>query len=162
LNVCGRRLKLIETGDEADMFIYGSAVYAKTASGLWLPISKANPMAVRLSDGVDEVEVESDGSLPAILKGGSTLTHSAFAVTTSSQEVLASNTDRKYALFINDSDTTIYLKVGADAAVGEGIRLNANGGSYEMSAGLGNLDTRAVYAIHGGAETKNLLIVEGE
>lgn len=88
-------------------------------------------------------------------------TSSTLAVTTASQLALAANANRKYASFQNDSDTVIYLKVGAAAVANEGIRLNPNGGSYEMSPAIGNLELTAVYAIHGGTGNKNLLIKEG-
>lgn len=73
---------------------------------------------------------------------------------------LAANANRKYARFINDSDNTIYLKIGAAAVLNQGIRLNANGGSYEMSAATGNLDLRAVYCITTLAG-QNLIVGEG-
>ena len=88
-------------------------------------------------------------------------TSSTLAVTTASQVALAANANRKYAKFQNDSDTTIYLMTGAAAALNQGERLNPNGGSYEMSPAIGNLELTAVYAIHGGTGNKNLLIKEG-
>jgi hypothetical protein len=88
-----------------------------------------------------------------------TPTHTAVSVTTSTGVALAVNTSRKYALFINDSDTAQYLKFGTDAVLNEGIRLNANGGSYEMSAAQGNLYTGAVNVIAATAGT--LLVTEG-
>ncbi len=94
--------------------------------------------------------------------GYDTATHSVGTVTAASSEVLAANTDRRYALFINDSDTVIYLMLGADAVANQGIRLNANGGSYEISAKLGSLYLGAVNAIHGGAGNKLLLVTEGD
>lgn len=90
-----------------------------------------------------------------------TPTHTAVNATTSTSQILASNANRKYALLINDSDTVVYIKIGAAAALNEGIRLNANGGSYEMSLGMGNLATGAINAIHGGTGNKALLITEG-
>lgn len=91
----------------------------------------------------------------------STATHTAVTVTTASGAALAANAGRRYALFINDSDTVMYLKLGATAVANEGIRLNANGGSYEMSAMLGSLYTGAVNAIHGGTGNKILLVTSG-
>lgn len=85
-------------------------------------------------------------------------THSFKTVTGTTQEALAENIDRKYALFINDSDTTAYLAIGVAAVSARGIRLNANGGSYEMSEELGNLFQDAVNVI--GGTTKNLLVME--
>ena len=90
-----------------------------------------------------------------------TLTHTAVTVGAATTATLAANANRKYALIINDSDSTIYpLKIGAAAVLSEGIRLNAGGGSYEMSVGYGNLDTRVINAISSGAG-KVLLVTEG-
>lgn len=88
------------------------------------------------------------------------LTHTAYNATTSTTEALAASTTRTYLLIINDSDTTVYLKFGAAAVLNQGIRLNANGGSAEFSPRNGNVDTRAVNVIHGGAGNKALLITE--
>ena len=81
-------------------------------------------------------------------------------VTTGTTLVLPLNKTRTSALFINDSDTTIYLRLGQDAALNTGIRLNAAGGAYEIT--LINMFKGEVYAIHGGAGNKVLCIVEVE
>jgi hypothetical protein len=87
----------------------------------------------------------------------------AAAVGDTSTKVLDANPRRVYAFYCNDSDTDIYLQLdGEAAAVGQGIRVPAQGGAYEMSPAYGNLVTGPLYAIHGGAGTKNLLITEGE
>ena len=85
-------------------------------------------------------------------------THTELSVSGTTQEALAENTGRNYALFVNDSDTIMYLGIGVAAVSLKGIRLNANGGSYEMSEATGNLFIDAVNAI--GGTTKNLLIME--
>ena len=90
-----------------------------------------------------------------------TVTHTAVNVTTSSGEVIAAKTKRGFLLIVNDSDTDIYCKVGAAAVMNEGIRINANGGSFEMGRGLRNIDTRAVNCIHGGSGNKVALGMEG-
>ncbi len=77
-----------------------------------------------------------------------------------SAEILPANPERVYALIVNDSDTIVYLGLGVAAAMNEGIRLNAAGGSYEMSERLGNLFTGAVNAISSAAG-KKLLVTEG-
>lgn len=102
----------------------------------------------------------SDGRF-MLAPGTFTLTHKNVDVTTSSTAVLSENTDRKYALIINDSiDTDIYLKIGSAAEVSKGIRIVKSGGSFEMRIGV-NLSTAAVYAIHGGTGNKTLLVTEG-
>lgn len=90
-----------------------------------------------------------------------TANHSVVTVGTTSVTVLNPNPNRIYALFINDSDTAIYLKFGSPAALNEGIRLNGNGGCYEISKKIGNLYKSAVYAITSVANRK-LLVLEGE
>ncbi len=93
---------------------------------------------------------------------GVTLTHGAGVnVATSTTAVLASNASRKYALIVNDSDAIMYVGVGVDAVLNRGLRLNPNGGSYEMSEKLGNLATGAINAIHGGTGSKVALPTEG-
>ena len=90
-----------------------------------------------------------------------TPTHSVVTVTVASGVALAANTSRSHALLINDSDTPIYLMFGAAAVANQGVRLNAAGGSYEMSSLLGNLYRGAINAIHGGTGNKVLLVDEG-
>ena len=76
-----------------------------------------------------------------------------------STAVLAANPDRVTAVFVNDSVQVIYLSEGAAAVIGDGIRLNPNGGSYEI--GPGNLFEGAIYAIS-GLGAANLTVSEGE
>lgn len=83
------------------------------------------------------------------------------SIGSSTTPVLAANGNRVYALFVNDSDEVIYLRRGADAVLNRGIRLNASGGSYEMSGRFGNLYTGAINAICASG-AKNLLVDTGE
>ena len=87
--------------------------------------------------------------------------HTAPSIGTTTTLALAANANRLYALLVNDSDTTIYFKLGEAAVLNTGIRLNANGGSYEISKELGNLYTGIINAIHGGTGSKVLLVAEG-
>jgi len=97
----------------------------------------------------------------APLAAGS-LAHTQVSVATTSTGILAANVNRRYGLFVNDSDAVIYLRLGTGSAVlNQGIRLNANGGSYEMASAYGNLHTGEVQAIHGLTGTKVLLVTEG-
>ena len=90
-----------------------------------------------------------------------TATHSKFTTVAASGTALAANTARLYAAFQNDSDSVIYLALGAAAVASSTLpRINANGGSYEMSKKLGNLFTGAVNAICASI-AKVLLVVEG-
>jgi hypothetical protein len=88
-----------------------------------------------------------------------TAAHTAVTVTGTTQVALAANKDRLYVLFINDSDTICYLAFGQAAVSSEGIRLNANGGSFEMSTTEGNLFKGVINVI--GGTTKNLTVLEG-
>ena len=76
-----------------------------------------------------------------------TPTHTQPSITAATTEALAANANRLYALLVNDSVETLYIKLGAAAVLNQGIRLNANGGSYEMSKKFGNLYTGAINAI---------------
>ena len=90
-----------------------------------------------------------------------TFTHTAVTVTNTTGEALALNTSRKWSLLENDSDSAIYCKVGAAAVANQGVRLNANGGSWEMSPRLGNHTTLAVNCIVASG-SKTLLVTEGK
>lgn len=86
--------------------------------------------------------------------------HTAPTIGNTTTAALAANASRIYALLINDSDEAIYLKLGAAAVLNAGIRLNANGGSYEMSEKLGNLYVGAINGICTSG-SKKLLVTEG-
>lgn len=79
-------------------------------------------------------------------------------VTTTNALALPANEFRKFCILINDSDTDIYIELGADAAVNTGIRISAGGFSYEIDRT--NLWVGEIFAIHGGSGFKNLLIKE--
>ena len=89
-----------------------------------------------------------------------TPTHTAVTVGNSTTVAKAANANRKYLLLVNDSDEVVYVKLGAAAVLNQGIRINASGGSYEMSGALGNLYTGAVNAICTSG-SKTLLVTEG-
>lgn len=67
------------------------------------------------------------------------------AVDTKSTEILAANTRRLYACIVNDCSDVIYLAIGSDAVINKGIRINANGGSFEMTKL--NLSAQAINGI---------------
>ncbi len=89
----------------------------------------------------------------------STAAHTEASVTATTAVALAANESRVYALFVNDSASTMYLRLGEAAIANEGIRLNANGGSFEMTQQQGNLYTGAVNVI--GTATTVLTVLEG-
>lgn len=65
-------------------------------------------------------------------------------VSTTSVLILAANANRKYAYISNQSGAVIYVKLGAAAVVGEGIRIN-NDGFFEIT--VDKLWTGDVFAI---------------
>ncbi len=57
---------------------------------------------------------------------------SKVTVGATSTKVMDARSGRKYATIVNDSNETMYLNLGGAAVSGEGIRLNASGGSLEI------------------------------
>lgn len=68
---------------------------------------------------------------------------------------LAAVSGRKYAILVNDSNETIYLSLGTDAVLNKGIRLNANGGAYEI---LGKTPYRGAVNAICSSGSKNLCV----
>lgn len=119
-------------------------MWGKTSGGLYVPVA-----------------VNTDGAVNVEVTGGvTTPTHTKKTIAITTTEVLAANTNRKWALFVNDSDEVIYIKLGANAVLNEGIRINASGGSFEMSSNIGNLYTGAINGICTSG-SKTLLVTEG-
>jgi hypothetical protein len=74
---------------------------------------------------------------------------------TGSTLAIASSSARQYTALVNDSSNSVYLSLGSAAVSGSGIRLNANGGSFEITPD--NLWTGAIYCIASGSS--NLSVV---
>lgn len=87
--------------------------------------------------------------------------HTVVEVTAESTLVLSDNPHRRYVCIVNDSNETIYLTLNSEAVLHEGVRLNANGGSYEISQQIGNVYFGSIYAIHAEEGNKRLLVTEG-
>lgn len=87
-------------------------------------------------------------------------THSTASMSTTSGEVLAANAARRYALIVNDGAVDVYIKLGATAVANQGIRVSANGGSFEISPSTGNLYLGAINGITGSG-TATMLVTEG-
>lgn len=78
--------------------------------------------------------VNEDGTpLSLGLSSVDTATSAGVTVADTSTTVLAVNANRKSATIVNDSDETIYLKLGSGASLNSGIRINANGGSAKIT-----------------------------
>ena len=85
--------------------------------------------------------------------------HAAVTCANTSTEALALNGGRVSALLVNDSTQTIWIALNQTAVANEGIRLNANGGSYYIFDGDGNLDREAVNCIVASG-TGTILVTE--
>ncbi len=95
----------------------------------------------------------------AFAREADTEVHAAVTCANTSTEALAVNGGRVSALFVNDSTQTIWIAINQAAVANEGIRLNANGGSYYISDLDGNLDREAVNCIV-AAGTGIILVTE--
>lgn len=69
---------------------------------------------------------------------------------------LVANAKRRYALFSNDSNEDMYLSTDGTAVMNEGIRINKEGGSYEMIKGK-NMVTGDI-AVICSSGSKNLCV----
>jgi hypothetical protein len=81
----------------------------------------------------------------------------ALTMTTTQQRVLAANPFRKYVLLQNDSDAIMYISLGVAAAANRGIRINANGGAFEIN--LSNPFYGPIYGVS-LVNTKILMVQE--
>lgn len=81
-------------------------------------------------------------------------------VGTTSTAALGANYDRNYLLLVNDGTEAIYVSLGGAAALNAGIRINGDGGSYEMGRGFGNIFQGPIAAICTSGGMK-LLVTEG-
>lgn len=79
--------------------------------------------------------------------------HSGNATNTS-KLVIPWNPNRQYLAIVNDSDTVIYVSLGIPAIANKGIRLNAQGGNFELDNKLQKMFKGDIYIIHGGAGNK--------
>lgn len=89
-----------------------------------------------------------------------TMTHTTATATVTTSEMLATSASRKYALIQNIGTVDVDIKIGAAAVASQGIRLLANGGSYEMSVAQGNLATGAINGITASGSA-TVLVTQG-
>ena len=61
-----------------------------------------------------------------------TITHAPVTVGAVTTAVAAANANRRWLLIVNDSDETMYVKLGAAAVMNQGIRINSAGGALEL------------------------------
>lgn len=86
-------------------------------------------------------------------------TTKSVSVGITSTAVVSADQTRRGLTIVNDSDTTIYLARGIAAELNKGIRLNANGGTYEADPERDGLPIDAYFAITSSAG-KNLSVQE--
>lgn len=79
----------------------------------------------------------------------------AVEVEDTSTLILPANPRRKWATFVNASDTDIWLRFGSAAEVDRGIYVSSGGFGYEI--GPDNLWTGEVYGIHAAAAQQKTL-----
>lgn len=101
--------------------------YRKSVAGAWV----VQTQAMSLSAGI----------------GDRTPAHTAPTATNASGAMLAANTGRKAALLQNIGTVDVFIKLGATAVASQGILLQANGGSFNMSDMMGNLDAAVINGI---------------
>jgi hypothetical protein len=126
-------------------------VFQATASNLKAEVEAIDLDIRDLDSTTDSVEVfQATGSNLKVTTDTktSTATHTANSITANntSEEALASNSNRTSAMIQNISDTAMYIKFGATAVDEEGIKLLPEA-SYTISSAEGNLDTRAINII---------------
>ncbi len=142
----------------------GDVIASDDIGGVKFPRSKI----VIGADGVNDGDVSATNPLPVLVASqpiqvtGPTITWAAptFAtVTATSSVALAANSSRRGALLVNDSTQEIFLslRTGSPAVVGSGLRLNANGGSYEINNTNLTLDAISAIAANG---SNNLTVHE--
>lgn len=76
--------------------------------------------------------------------------------------IITANPNRRYLLIVNNSDTTVFIRLAdAPATVDRGIPIAPNASSYEISIPNGNLYRGVIRANHGGVGNKLVLLTEG-
>lgn len=105
-----------------------------------------------------DVEISDKGEQVVAHRSAATADTAKVNVTSEGQIALAANADRICAVLVNDSDTDIYIKLGTEPAVNTGIKLNAYGGSFAITAA--NLYTGIITVVCASAEIKALLVTE--
>jgi hypothetical protein len=90
-----------------------------------------------------------------------TATHTRPTITSASSTILASNSARKFAIIINNSAGTVYLKLGVAAVTGEGITLTTSGSTSIFELNNDKLYTGLITGIKTGGGSFNLDVIEG-
>jgi len=90
----------------------------------------------------------------------STATNTTTTISSTGSQILALNQNRQYAVIVNDGSNTVYLwlKATSTGITPAGIRLNANGGSFEIGGQNTYLGAVQGVTLTG---TSSLTVVEG-
>lgn len=89
-----------------------------------------------------------------------TYAHTAAAIVASTTVVIAAAPNRKYLRVQNDdSSLTVWIKVGADAVLNQGIKLGP-GEYHEMRQDMNNVDPRVVNGIASAAGPAAVLVTQ--
>jgi len=91
--------------------------------------------------------------------GDLNFTNGKVSVGNTSTLILAENLNRKAVNIVNDSDETIYLGIGENAVMNEGVRLNNSGGVYYLVGP--DIHPRSISGISASG-SKNVTFTEGE
>jgi hypothetical protein len=105
-----------------------------------------------------DVEITDNFELLVANRSAATANTTQVNVTSAGPTALVANADRICGVRVNDSDTDIYITLGATPALNRGIKLNAYGGSFTITAA--NLYTGVITAICTATTAKNLLVTE--
>jgi len=87
-----------------------------------------------------------------------TMTHSVVTAASDSGTLLTANSNRRYALIINNGSQPIFLMFDTAASTSQGIPIAASG-AYEMSTAYDNLTSGSIFVI--SASLGDILVVEG-
>ena len=87
---------------------------------------------------------------------GRTGTPSSVQITTSSTTIALADDSRRWMYITNDSANVVYISVGTRGDLYDGIRLNANGGFFEISEK--NSSTGTIYGISSATSSVSLQV----
>lgn len=118
-------------------------------------------LTVPTATGQDRILGGENGNPLVTSPGGSTTTDRSIGVTTTSQQAMPANPNRKGWKIKNDTLEAIWIRFGgaASAAAGGGNARIAAGG-YMASEPMPCVETGAMFVIHAVTGTLNVTIVE--
>lgn len=115
--------EILDAVDELEGFTDGLEGFTDGIEGLLTTLNGLVDQLEGFVDGIEASLISIDTKSTRAFSSGS---NTRPTVTTTSSEILASNSSRKYANIYNGSGTAIYIKFGATAVANEGIRISSN------------------------------------